>query len=98
MVKSISDALGEPDLYTNALVNEYLPFVVEWDGMSEEGQAEMIEFWSKKEVGRRAFADKTGFFAAEYDNVRHESSQEGSRHLVAIHCFSETINCRANIR
>ncbi len=63
MVKSISVALGEPDLYTNALENVHLPFVVEWDDMSEEGQAEMAKYWSPKEVGQRA---------AEYDDVRRE--------------------------
>ncbi len=77
MVKSISVALGEPNLYTNALVNECLPFVVEWDAMSEEGQAEMVRYWSPKEVGRRAFRDKTGCFAAEYDNVRREWCVKG---------------------
>ena len=74
MVKSISVALGEPDLYTNALVNVHLPCVVEWDDMSEEGQAEMIDFWSRVEVarrlGKRAFAEGFGCFDAEYDDVR----------------------------
>ena len=77
MVKSISVALGEPNLYTNALVNKYLPFVVEWDDMSEESKTEMIESWSPAAVGRRAFADKTGMFAAEYDDVRTEWCSKG---------------------
>ena len=89
MAKSISVALGEPYLYTNALANVHLPFVVEWDDMSEEGQAEMIKEWSPAEVGRRSFADKTRLFSAEYDNVRlewHSKGGETARDLgVGIH-------------
>jgi hypothetical protein len=73
MVKNISVALGDPDIYTNALSNPHLPFVREWDPTSEE-ETEIIEFWTPKEVGRRLgnrmFAEKCGFHADEYDELR----------------------------
>jgi len=73
MVKSISVALGDPHMYMNALANRYLPFVAEWDGLSEDDQTEMVDFWSPVEVvrrlGNRCFAEKIGLFDTEYDEL-----------------------------
>jgi hypothetical protein len=73
MVKNISVALGDPDIYTNALSNRLLPFVREWDLMSEE-KTEITEFWTPEEVrrrlGNRMFAEKCGFDADEYAELR----------------------------
>jgi hypothetical protein len=81
MVKSISVALGDPDIYTNALSNRYLPFVAEWDLMSEADKTEIIEFWTPEEVGRRLgnrmFAEKSGFHADEYAELRILWSKKG---------------------
>lgn len=44
MVKNISEVLSNLELFTNALANKYLPFVVNWDTMSEEEKEEMLNF------------------------------------------------------
>ena len=48
---NMSVALGDPDLFTNALANQYLPFIVDWDTMTEEEKEDMLDFWGALEGG-----------------------------------------------
>ena len=45
MIWKISNALGDPALYTNAITNKFLPFVVDWEAMSDKDKYEMDDFW-----------------------------------------------------
>ena len=81
MVKNISDALGDPALYTSALANEYLPFVINWDKMSNEDKVEMESFWrtlqGRTNLGNYTYLFKIGIFADEYAELRAIWSKEG---------------------
>jgi hypothetical protein len=81
MVKNISDALGDPALFTNALANQYLPFVVNWDTMSNEDKDEMKKFWrtlqGRTNLGNYAYLFKIGIFAEEYAELRAIWSKKG---------------------
>ena len=62
----ISDALGDPTIFTNALDNQYLPFVVNWDTMSNEEIDNMEMFWRTIQggtnLGNYAYMFKVGIF------------------------------------
>ena len=81
MVKNISDALGDPALFTNALANQYLPFVVNWDTMSKAERVEMESFWrtlqGRTNLGNYTYLFKIGIFADEYAELRAIWSKQG---------------------
>ena len=70
MVMNMSVALGDPDLFTNALANKYLPFVVDWDTMTKEEKEEMLDFWGALQgghpLGNYTYLFRLGIFAPEY--------------------------------
>lgn len=83
MVWKISIALEDPDLFNNALANPHLSFIIDWDGMSENGKNEMLDFWSaiqrEKHLGNHAYWNKIGIFHPQYLHL--QILQVGKRNL-----------------
>ena len=81
MVRNISIALDDPDLFTNALENPHLSFVIDWDKMSENDKNKMLNFWSAiqrgKRLGDHAYRNKIGIFDPQYLHLRIVWSQKG---------------------
>ena len=81
MIWKISNALGDPALYTNAITNKFLPFVVDWEAMSDKDKYEMDDFWKslacQTNLGSYSYMLKIGIFASEYVNLRAIWSKKG---------------------
>ncbi len=88
MVRRISEVLGDPTIYTKALANQFLPFVVEWDVMSEEAKHEMYRFWGAlhggSSLGNYAYLMKVGIFNEEYDELRATWRKKGGDRAFAL--------------
>ena len=81
MVRKISEIIGDPTIFTNALANQFLPFVADWDTMTEAARYEMREFWGNlqggKHMGNYAYQMKIGIFNPEYVRLRIKWSTKG---------------------
>ena len=81
MIWKISNALGDPALYTNAITNKFLPFVVDWEAMSDKDKYEMDDFWKslacQTNLGSYSYMLKIGIFASEYVNLHAIWSKKG---------------------
>jgi hypothetical protein len=96
----ISDALGDPTIFTNALDNQYLPFVVNWDTMSNEEIDNMEMFWRTIQggtnLGNYAYMFKVGIFEDEYAELRTIWSKKGGENCYELgHGIFDPANAQA---
>ncbi len=81
MIWKISNALGDPALYTNAIANKFLPFVVDWEAMSDKDKYEMDDFWAsfmhQTKLRSYSYMLTIGIVASEYVNLRAIWSKKG---------------------
>ena len=99
-MRNISDALGDPTIFTNALDNQYLPFVVNGDTMSNEEIDNMEIFWSNIQggtnLGNYAYMFKVGIFADEYAELRTIWSKKGGKRCYELgHGIFDPANAQA---
>ena len=97
----MSVALGDPDLFTNALVNQYLPFVVDWDTMTKKEKEEMLDFWGALQGGHPlrnyTYLFRLGIFAPEYlhMHITWSIKDQGWRTLLRVGTrHSQSRRCR----
>ena len=83
MVWEISIVLEDLNLFTNALANPHLSFIIDWDGMSENGKNEMLDFWSaiqrEKRLSDHAYWNKIGYFHPQCPHLQILWIQKGGK-------------------
>ncbi len=83
MVRKISEMIGNPTIFTNALANRrFLPYVANWDAMTEDdARYEMTRFWGALNggslLGNYCYMMKVGIFNEEYVDLRISWSKQG---------------------